>query len=295
MKPTITLLWIILAVAPLTVGQAPTPPPSTDIYLADLTATADGVRCGPPRNITRREGYDNQPMFSADGKSVFYTSGRDGRATDIYRYDIVSGDDRQVTKTTEGEYSATLMPDGNSISVIRVEADSTQRLWRFPLAGGAPSLVLQSIKPVGYQAWVDSRTVALFILGSPATLQIVDVLTEKATTVAEGIGRSLHRMPGSRKVSFVHKVSRDEWIVKSFDPDTRQVSVLIPTLPGTEDLTWTPSGLALMAKGGVLYQWRPGTAPNWKEAANLASSGIRDITRLAVSPSGDRLAFVAAP
>ena len=42
---------------------------------------------------------------------------------------------RRVTNTPESEYSPTVTPDGAHISVIRVEADGTQRLWRFTLDG----------------------------------------------------------------------------------------------------------------------------------------------------------------
>ena len=35
------------------------------------------------------------------------------------------------------------------------------------------------------------------------------------------------------------------------------------------------------------------SADLWKEIADLSSAGVKGITRLAVSPRGDRLAFVA--
>src|SRR5688572_22487744 len=132
------------------VGQplAQNTPPSTDIFLVSITGAVNQIRLGLPENITNREGYDNQPMFLNDGDSILYTSIRKGGPTDIYRYDIATRADRQVTDTPEGEYSATVMPGGRMFSVIRVEADSTQRLWRFPIAGGVPSLVLEKIKPV---------------------------------------------------------------------------------------------------------------------------------------------------
>jgi hypothetical protein len=42
-------------------------PPATDIFLADL-AVADGrFAVSAPRNLTARDGYDNQPAFSRDG------------------------------------------------------------------------------------------------------------------------------------------------------------------------------------------------------------------------------------
>lgn len=165
-------------------GQTPTPtptpaatPPPSDIYLTFLTGD---FKLGAPAKFTQHIGYNNQPSFLADDRSVLYTSIRNGQA-DIYQYDPGFGGTTQATNTPESEYSPTLMPDGKNISVVRVEADGTQRLWKFPLTGrGAPSLILEDIKPVGYHWWLDKNTLALFILGAtgkPATLQIADVRT----------------------------------------------------------------------------------------------------------------------
>lgn len=46
------------------------------------------------------------------------------------------------------------------------------------------------------------------------------------------------------------------------------------------------------AEGAILYQYDPAGSDGWQQIADLAP--LRDITRLAVSPSGDRLALVAA-
>ena len=166
---------------------SPTPspaPPASDIFIIGVANQGGQMKLGQPIKITNWVGYNNQPSFLLDGQSVLYTSIREKQA-DIYRYDIRSSATTQITNTPESEYSPTLMPDGKSISVVRVEADLTQRLWRFPLAGGPPSLILERIKPVGYHLWIDDHTLALFILGKPNTLQIVDTSTEKAETVAE--------------------------------------------------------------------------------------------------------------
>jgi hypothetical protein len=73
----------------------------------------------------------------------------------------------RVTYTPEGEFSPAVMPDGKDISVVRVEADGTQCLWRVVDKGqkSETSVILADIKPVGYHAWIDERTVALFVLG----------------------------------------------------------------------------------------------------------------------------------
>src|SRR5258705_436310 len=133
------LAGLALVAAALAGAQAP---PGTDIFLADLRArgAGDRVEVGPPVNATHRTGYDNQPFFTPDGRSFLYTSVTDGQA-DIWRYDIAAGRSVQLTKTTpESEYSATPLPAGSGFSVVRVEADSTQRLWRFDWAGGHAAL-----------------------------------------------------------------------------------------------------------------------------------------------------------
>ncbi len=275
------------------VAQTQTAPPLTEIFLVDLTNRNGLLIADHPRNITKREGYDNQPAFTDGGQAVLFTSIRDDNQADIYKYNISSGSSIRITETKESEYSPTVTPDGKHISVIRVEADSTQRLWKFPLNGGAPMLVLEKIKPVGYHVWVNGNTVLVFILGTPNTLQIVDLKTEKTAVISENVGRSLHRRPGQQKFTFVHKLSDKEWVIKEFDPSTRKIETLIKTLAGSEDYVWTPEGMLLMANGAKLYKWDPKKNADWEEVTDFSGAGLKSITRLAISAKGDRLAMVA--
>src|SRR6267142_870801 len=85
----------VLAFSATAFAQTPSPtptpaPPATDIFVIDLTTTPGGkLKLGQPVKITNWAGYNNQPAFMSDGKSVLYTSIRDKQA-DIYRYDIRS-------------------------------------------------------------------------------------------------------------------------------------------------------------------------------------------------------------
>ena len=284
---------MILFVTAFVLAQAQ--PPDTEVYLAKLQVANGVVTVGPPENISNSAGYDNQPSFSRDGRSVFFTSARGGQM-DIYRYDIAAKSVAPVTKTPESEYSATVTPDGAHISVIRVESDQAQRLWKFPLAGGEPSLVLTDVKPVGYHAWLDANTLALFVLGQPATLQIADVRTGKAEVAARNIGRSLVPIPGGG-VSFVQRDADKTMRINRVAVEQGKfvVTPLIGTAPdATEEfVAWTPDGTLLMAAGGKLYGWRRGDT-DWKPVADLSGFGVRGVSRLAVSPQGDWLALVAA-
>jgi dipeptidyl aminopeptidase/acylaminoacyl peptidase len=272
-------------------------PPATDIYLADLRVAQGRVTVGPPVNVTMRPGYDNQPFFLPDGRAFLYTSIREDSQADIYRYDIDTKTSVRVTTTRESEYSPTPLPDGKGFSVIRVEADSTQRLWAFDADGSKPRLVLDSIKPVGYHAWGDAHTLVLFVLGSPPTLQIADASSPTAhgEVFAKDIGRSLQRIPGHASVSFVQRDSVAGPALEEIDVPRRRVRMLAKLPPGADFVAWTPDGIVLTASGTKLYQWDSRRGGTWEQVADFAAAGLTNVTRLAVSPKGDRLAMVAVP
>lgn len=271
----------------------------TEIHLLSLSLRDSSAAVGAPVNITARPGYDNQPSFTPDGRAVLFTSVRDDGQSDIYRYDIQSRATDRVTRTPESEYSATAMPDGRRMSVIRVEADSTQRLWSFAADGTDPRLVLRDIKPVGYHAWANDSVLALFVLGSPATLQVANARTGTARTLVGGIGRSIHRIPGTAAISFVHKQSDSVWVIQRLDPATDAMTTLVRTLARAEDYAWAPDGSILMAQGNRLFRWKAkpgstGAVTEWVEIASFAQPELQRLSRIAVSPRGDWVALVAA-
>lgn len=270
--------------------------PDTDLYLVTLQRQNGTIRCTTPVNLTQRKGYDNQPSFTPDGQFILYTSIRADNQADIYRYSFREKLGARVTATTESEYSATVTPDGSRISVIRVEKDSAQRLWSFDLRGKNEKILLENLKPVGYHAWMDISTLLLFVLGRPNTLVRADTKTGKTTTISNSIGRSLHKIPGEHAVSFVSKKDTARWVIQRYDGNTGKITDLAETLKGSEDYVWLPGSKAevlLMAQGSRLFVRFLRQHNEWKEIADCSSAGIRSITRLAVSPDGSKVVFVA--
>ena len=291
------VILVLLAVW-LAPQAAPQAPPDTDVYLVSLADpaawTAESVT-----NISAAPGYDNQPSFMRDSRSVLFASGRAGGQTDIYRYWIADRKLTQLTTTAESEYSPTVVPAGNGFSVTQVEADSTQRLWQFSFAARAggglePSVVLPDVKPIGYHAWVDADTVMVFVLGQPATLQRASPGSALTETVAEGIGRSLVAIPGTRAVSFTTRDENGVWWIKRYDADTREVRTLIHAVEGGGEphTAWSRDGRLFMASGTRVFSWKEGAA-DWSPVGDLAAAPVKDVSRLAVSPDGRWLAFVA--
>ncbi len=314
MSSPLRLGFTVICLVLLTAGCVVSPlwsqdPPATDIWLFDIEAgdeTTEGVpKLAGGRNLTDRQGYDNQPMFLPSADALLYTSIADGQA-DIYRYDLgaeAAGEKRvakQLTSTPESEYSPTPLADGSGFSVVRVEEDGRQRLWKFSMSGAEPTLLLPDVEPVGYHAWGDNGEVVLFVLGEPNSLHLAKLGVAGSQRLAADIGRALARIPDQDAFSFLHKVDGQWWVKRlpwgSEDSGSLQSGEpLIAALPGREDVAWAPDGMLWGADGGKVYRWCPFCGSRWQLVADLElSHGLDDITRLAIDRHGRRLALVAA-
>lgn len=263
----------------------------TEIFLAPLTTVDGRLTIGVPANITAWPGYDNQPSFAPDSRSILLTSARAGSQTDIFRFEIATRRVSQVTRTPENEYSPTVTPDGRGFTVI---FDSTQYLARYDLDGTNRRIIFDRLGQIGYHAWLDEHTAILFVLGQPMTLQLADARTGTAETLAWDIGRSLHRIPGRATGSYLQRMPDGAVYVMELDPATRTVRPLVRALDGSQDLAWTPEGGILMARGDAVYIWHPAQGGAWRVVTRFEDPALAGLTRLAVSPDGAWLALVAA-
>jgi hypothetical protein len=298
MRPAllVTLLAIVSA-GSTTAAAQPAAAQSTgpDIYLAPLARRGDTLVVGAAENVTRRSGYDNQPSFLLDASGFLYTViGADGQA-DVWRYDIQARRASRVTTTPESEYSPTVMPGGARFSVIRVERDSTQRLWSFALDGTDPRLVVPGLRPVGYHVWLGPNRLAAFVLGTPSTLHVLDRDGSNDEVRARDIGRALQRIPGQGWYSFARRDSAKALWITAQPFEGGPLAPLVRAPPDDEFHAWTPDGALLSATAGSIVRWngRTGEDGEWIPVATIP--GVRNISRLAVSPDGRWLAFVAEP
>ena len=269
----------------------------TDIYLAPITRVRDAIVVGPAINVTHRPGYDNQPSFLPNSRGILYTVvGADAQA-DIWRYDIVERRTSRVTSTPESEYSAVVMPGGRRMSVVRVEADSAQRLWSFDLDGTNPQLLLATLKPVGYHAWLTPSRLATYVLGAPATLHVIDSDGGHDEIRARDIGRALQRIPGREAFSYAQRDSTKALWIMTQSAAGDSASMLVRAPEDNEYHAWTPDGVLLSVTRGQLVRWNRAldATSGWVQVADLAKGGIRNVSRLAVSPDGRWLAFVGEP
>ena len=269
--------------------------PSTDIWLGTLVREDGALSIPDLGRATDRDAYDNQPSFLLDGSAILHTAALDRRQTEIMRLAAASGaepgaSERLTTTEEASEFSALQIPGQDAFSAIH-EIRGKQYLWRYDLSGEPLGPIFATAEPVGYHAWANEHVVAMFILGDPPTLQVGDALTGEIRIVAESPGRSIHRIPGTAAISFVRKVSDEEWWIERLDPAAGTSERVTRTIPGREDYAWTPEGEILMGDGGRLFAWSEGS--DWTEVADFSDLGVEGITRLAVSPDGSRIALVA--
>ena len=152
--------------------------PDTDIFIADMKITDTAITFSKAINMTRRKGYDNQPYFSRDGLSFYFTAiNNDTTQSDIYRCDMFRKTIVKVTATPTSEYSPQLSPDGTMLGVVRVDADSGQRFYSIPMNDSRISLHIDHSDSIGYFAWLTDSTIAMFILGKTNSLQILNTIS----------------------------------------------------------------------------------------------------------------------
>ena len=181
------------------------------------------------------------------------------------------------------------------MSSILLKPDGEQLLWSYPSAGGEPSVIVQD-EVIGYHTWYDSNNLYTFVLSDSvnpnSTFVQFSLTTNERTVHAENIGRSLHRIPGSTKISFIQKGS-EIWTVNAYNHESGEIEVITETLPEVEDMAWLSESVILMGSGYGLWMNDLDSSHGWTEVQDLSRFGISDITRLAVHAETNQIVVVS--
>ena len=264
--------------------------PVTELWLAKIV---NGLPAAAVK-ISKGGGYNNQPHFSENGTTIYYTRempADDGTAqTDIAAYDIATLITRMVNNTLESEYSPTPIPTREALSVIQADLNQKQYLFAIDINTGNMELLLPDVEPVGYHAWFSDKEVAMFILGDSFTLQTARLGTAGTQTVADNIGRSIRRHPASNDILFVDK-NRQPWQIAAYNPTSKETSDVMPLFPENEDFTVDANGDFWSGNGSRLYK-RSAADSRWKLMADYKHAGINHISRLAINLKSMHIALV---
>lgn len=169
--------------------QAFTPRFSPDgTRVAYSTWTAGGFRdirvvevaTGRFFELWRDRAIDQQPAFSPDGKTLYFTSDRSGIAN-VYAYTLATGALAQVTNVLSGAYMPTVSPDGKTLVYVGYGSDGWD-LYALPLD---PARFLAAAPPATERAEPDSLTVVPYPVHEYRALA---TLAPRAWTFSFGTG-----------------------------------------------------------------------------------------------------------
>lgn len=266
--------------------------PNTNIYLFDMNPVGDSIiQFTKPKLLTgfNFKGYNNQPSFVSKDEIYFSMGEASGTTpTNIVSLNLKNYVKTQVTQSQDREYSPTPLLEPYYFSCVRQEADGkeTQRLWVFPKdrsSNGRP--IIPNTTGIGYHCWLKSNLLALFIVGDPHKLAIANTKNKIVKTITSNIGRCLKRSSNGN-LYYVHKATESNWTIKEYNVNSEKSSVIVSTVPQSEDFVVLSDNTIIMAKGSKLYKYKKGVDSTWLEVGDFSKLGIRNITRLAINNNG---------
>jgi len=265
--------------------------PETEIYLFDINLHSKKMPVSNMKNISNHKGYDNQPYFTPSNKTILFTSGRDGKQTDIYEYHLASKKLTQITRTAYMEYSPTASDNNQIIAFVRDGEQPDQTIWQLDRKTGKSHWAINSLEPVGYFAMNQKKSSWLYWSRYGFNVTYLNLKNNIQSFISgNAIPSSPKRIPGSNNYSFVQRQSNETVWIKSFNPETRAVTPLLMINGANFDYCWSPDGSIFRTEGTVLYQAK--IWGDWKKIADLKSFGLHRISRLAMSSDGKQLAVV---
>jgi hypothetical protein len=263
---------------------------NTEVYLFDLEKSEDGYALTNKQNISNNKGYDSQPHFY-DNNTILFSSTRNGQ-TDILKYEIKTGKKVFINDTPNGgEYSPQRIPGSDDVSAVRLDDSGLQRLYRYNIETGKPKELIRSLK-VAYPVWFNKKIVVSAVIGKNSLdLVTSDLQYGSNFTLQKNIGRSLHKIPNSNKISYVSKKG-STWEIRALDVGNLRTSKIADLSGKYEDMCWLPDGSILQAKKNQILRFDPKKDTDWQVLAAINDGEIQNISRITVSPDGTKLSIV---
>ena len=272
----------------------------SEVWVGSLDMSGGRFAVSNLVNISRHPGYDNQPAFFADGKLVFTSQiavlDESGHAVQAVIHDLAKGTSTPVpgalgfSPTPAADGSLMLLRDGH---VVLHDASGRESQ-------------LTETKDAGYFARFDEQTWVLYMNDKQRRIVMYDPKTKALDTMALGSITAPFRIQGKRAVSFVavEPFPAPEGVappprklfLRQLNLDDHQVTTLASiSFPTSGSHVWTSRGTLLIASGHTIYEWNPAKPDDWPVAATFDDPELQGLTRIAISPRGDRIALVSTP
>ncbi len=288
MKRTLFALFALIFIGQAGFAQAI---PDSEIHLFSIDKKDGKYAFTNGKNITNTKGYDNQPSFSLDSRSIFFTSSRRDNNFDIYEYNLSNGKVSAITASESGEYTGKEL-DKNTITFVREGKDQLMTVIKYDRRTKQETSAFTIKEPVAYYAFNKAGD-ALVWVRYASMMNFVNTKKNINRYVANYAQPSVpHLIPNTNRFSFMQRQPDDSLWIKEFNPENEAVRPIIRSKDEKKDYTWMPDGGLLLGSGSKLHRFDEKIDKTWQEVADLSVFGIKDITRMSVSPDGKYLALV---
>ena len=263
-----------------------------EVYVFDIAPAYEGLELLNMQNVSNNEGYDNQPSFISNETLVF--AGNNNGQTDIAAYNLNSKIKKWFNhKTDGGEYSPQKFPSNNDVAAVRLDKDGLQRLYKYDSQTGKSTELIKDLQIAYFAFYRDSKILSTVLNGDKMDLALIDLQSKKTDTLFYNAGRSLQKVPKTNSMSYSLVNEEGNLDLYLFDMDSYE-SFFVTQLPiGIQDYIWLNETQILIGSGNKLYMYDTLGDSEWTKVASLEEYGLRNITRMAISPNGKKLAVVA--
>ena len=146
------------------------------------TSTSSLPKVALPRRLTTELTDENVPAWSADGKSIYFASGRT-QPRQIWKTPVTGGTAVQITKS--GSVSESFeSPDGK---VLYFNKSGVEGIWSMPVAGGEEAIV-PGLERAGRTRWWGVLKQGIYFMADEKTprntIRFYSFVTKKVTPLA---------------------------------------------------------------------------------------------------------------
>jgi eukaryotic-like serine/threonine-protein kinase len=261
--------------------------------------------------VTFAEGVEEYPAWSPNGKALLYT-GEAGKIRKIFRKDLASGEDSQLTHGDFDELQPAWSPDGKQTAFVRARQPGVKLqpgdvfgqfqdgdVWVLDLASGEESKLVENAFNPAYSpdgqriavdaSWAGPRRVWLLDRQGHNPQQVTTDTSEEVAHLAPTWS------PDGKKIVF-QNLARTKFDIRVVNLDSKQMNWITNDFRINIRPSWSPSGRFIYFssdRSGGINIWRAPVKADGTLNGPLqqVTTGAGQDVEVAVSPDSKRLSY----